>query len=189
VRPAPRRWTIIAAAVLLLTLLIAAGLSWQSSRRTKSPQATAPATDPWEAGLLRAVQAHPTDAHVHEELAAYYGEHQQPFSALWQMAAAQEVGKTAPALSRRMAEALRQSGLPDVALQLLAEDRGAAPTSADLAMAQVHLEMADPAAALAALRRDPAATGSPDGLLLEARALLALDDLTAARDAARRYRS
>src|SRR6266540_1848086 len=78
VRPAPRRWTIIAAAVLLLTLLIAAGLSWQSSRRTKSPQATAPATDPWEAGLLRAVQAHPTDAHVHEELAAYYGEHQQP---------------------------------------------------------------------------------------------------------------
>jgi tetratricopeptide (TPR) repeat protein len=183
--PRARLWTV----AIAILVLIAAGLTWQLRRRAAPlPAPAAPsAADPQEARLQQAVHSRPRDPQAREALAAYYQESGQPFAALGELAVLRDLGTHEAGLSPRMAQALRAAGLPDAALRLLSES-GSAERSSRLAAARLHLETAEPEAALSLLRRDPTAAASPDGRLLLAQASLAAEDLPAARAALHQFR-
>ena len=141
------------------------------------------AADEREAILLRAVQAHPSQSNTHRELADYYLSHQRPFEALWELAMVHELGLVGVALTHDTAEVLKRAGLPQAALRVLSaahEDFHGEP-SLDRALARLDLEVADPQAAAHVIGSNRVLRAGPDGLLLLARAHLALDDLPAAR--------
>jgi tetratricopeptide (TPR) repeat protein len=181
-------------AALLLSLIGAGSLAWQSRRQTTAARPTAADSallgDEREARLLRAVTERPADARAWEELTAYYLEGDRPFEALWELDSARESGTNDAAVMLRMSEALRRAGQPAAAIRLLTEARRRDPggRSLALALAQTYLEMAEPEAALAALRRGPGLRDSADALLAQARAHFALGNMPAARTAMRRCR-
>src|SRR5258708_29853485 len=81
------------------------------------------------------------------------------------------------------AEALKRGGLPEAALGLLSTAREdmRRPAALSQALAQTELEGAEPAAAAQVVGASPALAPPPDGLLLLARAHIAMGDLPAAR--------
>jgi tetratricopeptide (TPR) repeat protein len=180
--------------IILLLLAVAAVLGWQIHRRAQARTTAAAgqvgAADEREATLLRAVQAHPSQSKAHRELADYYLGHQRPFEALWELAMVHDLGLVDVALTHDTAEVLKRAGLPQAARRVLSaahEDFHREP-SLDRALARIDLEVADPQAAAQVTQSNPMLRAGPDGLLLLARAHLALDDLPAARADWRRAR-
>jgi cellulose synthase operon protein C len=141
------------------------------------------AADEREAALLRAVQAHPAQSGPHRDLAEYYQDHQRPFEALWELAMARESGIVDEAFTLHTAQALKQAGLPGVALRLLAAARDdfRRPAGLSQALAEAELEEAESSAAAQVVAATPALVTTADGLLLLGRAHLALGDFPAAR--------
>jgi tetratricopeptide (TPR) repeat protein len=181
------------AGLVFLAAAFAGGLVWRAHRTASGVTSAEPqrAVDPQEALLRASVARAPADADAHQALGAFLAERGQAAEAIWELAAARELGRSDAVTALQLAGALRLAGLPAPALTLLEEERKShqGDTSLGLALADTLMSVGRAPEAVALLASDAALADTPEGLLALGRARYGAGDAAGARTALLRCRA